>query len=177
MPYRVLEDTTSEAPAKSGASAILLRLELWPHSSLSPEGFVAVMGSAFALASIPLLALLGTAALWGILPFALGTLALLWLALKKSWRDRAIVETFEMTREQARLHRVEPDGTHRDWQANPYWVRVTVHPRVGTVEDYLTLDGGPRPVEIGAFLTPEERQALRGLLDRALARAQSAPPA
>jgi uncharacterized membrane protein len=165
--------TMQEAPARAGASATLLRLELWPHSSLSPQGFVAVMGGAFAFAAIPLLGLLGTVALWGILPFALGTLSLLWLALKRSWRDRSVLETFEMTGADARLCRTEPDGTRRDWQANPYWVRAVLHPKDGPVEDYLTLDGGPRPVEIGAFLTPEERLALHDLLTRALARARA----
>jgi uncharacterized membrane protein len=169
MPYRVLEDG-SEAPARAGA--FLLRLEAWPHSSLSAEGFVAVMGGAFAMAAIPLMGLLGTAALWGILPFALGTLSLLWLAIRRNWRDRSILEVLEVTPDAARLRRVEPDGRALDWEANPYWVRVTLHPKDGPVEDYLTLEGGPRRVELGAFLTPEERTALRDLVQAALNRAR-----
>jgi uncharacterized membrane protein len=169
VPYRVLEDAR-EAPANAGA--FLLRLELWPHSSLSPEGFVAVMGGAFAMASIPLLGLLGTAALWGILPFALGTLGLLWMAIRRNWRDRSILEVLEVTRDRARLRRREPDGRELDWEANAYWVRVTLHPRDGPVEDYLTLDGGPRRVELGAFLTPEERVRLRDVVQAALNRAR-----
>ena len=44
------------------------------------------------------------------------------------------------------------------------------HPMVGKVEDYLTLQGGPREVEIGAFLTPPERRALEDRLVAALHR-------
>ena len=33
---------------------------------------------------------------------------------------------------------------------------------------YLTLQGGPREVELGAFLTPPERLGLKDTLERAL---------
>ena len=161
MPYEVVHRNL-EAPASSGAFVLAVRL--WPHSSLSPRGFVWAIGLAYGLLSIPLLALLGTAALWGILPFALAAVALLWLALKRSWRDRTILETFELTHDAARLTRRDPDGRARDWEANPYWVRVEMHAKAGPVVDYLTLEGGPRSVEIGAFLTPAERRDLRELL-------------
>lgn len=165
MPFRV-EERNMEAPAQSGA--FLLRLRLWPHSSLSPKGFVWVIGLAYGLVSIPLLALIGTAALWGILPFALLSLTILWVALKRSWRDRDITEVLELTQDSLHLRRSDPGGHERDWQANPYWVRVCLHPKDGPVEDYVTLEGGPRVVELGAFLTPEERRDLRDLLTEAL---------
>jgi uncharacterized membrane protein len=171
MPFRI-EEQNKEAPAQSGA--FLLRLRLWPHSSLSPRGFVWVIGLAYAFVSIPLLALLGTAALWGILPFALVTLATLWFALKRSWRDRDIAETLELTADSLHLHRRDPGGRERVWDANPYWVRVCLHATGGPVEDYVTLEGGSRVVEIGAFLTPEERRELRDVLSDALGLARVA---
>lgn len=176
MPVSIEIDRTQEAPGTSGASsrgapdgdAPVLTLELWPHSSLTPRGFVWAIGLLFGLLCLPLIALLGSVALWGILPFALAAVALLWLSLKRSWRDRDILERFELTREAARLTRRDPDGRSRDWEANPYWVRVELHPKDGPVEDYLTLEGGPRSVEIGAFLTPRERRDLRDRLRDAL---------
>ncbi|WP_371153293.1 DUF2244 domain-containing protein [Jannaschia sp. 2305UL9-9] len=153
----------------SGASSsVVLSLELWPHQSLTPGGFVVMIGGTFAMLMIPLVGLIGTAALWGVLPFMMGALALLWYGLKRSWRDRDILETFEMTDDAATLTRRDPDGTTRDWTTNPYWMRVERHEKVGMIEDYLTLEGGPRQVEIGAFLTPEERRELERQLLRAL---------
>ncbi|WP_308915230.1 DUF2244 domain-containing protein [Jannaschia sp. LMIT008] len=177
MPFRIIEP--DQAPASPGAFSSggtddRLTIRLWPHSSLTPEGFVGMIGVSFAMLCIPLLGLIGTAALWGILPFAIGTLGLLWLGLKRSWRDRSIEETFELTPREAHLTRRDPDGRIRDWRANPYWVRVEMSHEDGPVEDYLTLQGGPRPVEIGAFLTPEERRALRDTLQAALAGVRNA---
>ena len=36
------------------------------------------------------------------------------------------------------------------------------------MDNYLTLEGGPRPVEIGAFLSEKERLSLKDDLERAL---------
>lgn len=165
MPFRVLTDREG-APASSGAFSFAV--ELWPHQSLTGVGFVWVIAATFAMLCIPLIGLLGTAVLWGVLPFAMGALALLWLAVKRNWRDRDILETFTLNDDIARLVREEAHGPRREWQANPYWVRVARHDKVGQVEDYLTLLGGPREVEIGAFLTPSERRELEGRLRRAL---------
>ncbi|MEM7489385.1 MAG: DUF2244 domain-containing protein [Pseudomonadota bacterium] len=139
----------------------IFEVELWPHNSMTPEGFVAMIGGSFAMLCIPFVGLLGTAALWGILPFGLGVLALLWFGLKRSLKDRDIHERLTVTPDNAMLVRRDPDGATRDWACNPYWVRVEMHDRVGSVKDYLTLEGGERRVEIGAFLTPEERRLLR----------------
>ncbi|CUH25970.1 hypothetical protein JSE7799_00718 [Jannaschia seosinensis] len=167
MPYQVLTDR-QEAPASTGA--FLYEVRLWPHQSLTGTGFVWIIGGTFVMACIPLLGLLGTVVFLGILPFAMiSVLALTW-SLKRNWRDRDIVETFRLTHDRVELIRIDPDGSRRDWEANPYWIRVSRHDKVGQVEDYLTLDGGPRRVEIGAFLTPAERRGLEDRLAGALAR-------
>lgn len=41
--------------------------------------------------------------------------------------------------------------------------------RDGPVEDYLILSDGRRDIELGAFLSPEERRALLGDMQRRLA--------
>ncbi|WP_245947434.1 DUF2244 domain-containing protein [Jannaschia seohaensis] len=147
---------------------MLLELELWPHQSLTPKGFVIMIGGTFAMLMVPLVGLIGTAVLWGVLPFMLLVLGALWYGLQRSWRDRDILERFELTAESARLTRRDPDGSTRDWEANPFWMRVERHDKVGSIEDYLTLEGGSRSVEIGSFLTPEERRGLERRLLNAI---------
>ena len=171
MPFSVLRDP-QEAPAESGASSrgtddVLLEVVAVPHSSLSGPGFARVVSFMFAALCIPLMGVLATVAFWWILPFAMGALGLLWLALRRSWRDRDIEERLVVTPALARLERRDPEGL-RAWEANPYWVRVEMHPGKRPVENYLTLEGGPRPVEIGAFLTPSERASLRDVIGAGL---------
>lgn len=125
------------------------------------------IGGTAALIGVPLLAVLGSPVLWGLLPFLLATIAAVWWALERSYRDGEIVEDLALTADQITLVRHGPRGRRQDWQANPHWVRLTLHAKDGPVPDYLTLSGNGREVELGAFLTRSERVALRGeLADR-----------
>ncbi|MFE3837775.1 DUF2244 domain-containing protein [Pseudogemmobacter sonorensis] len=140
------------------------RLDLWPHRALTRRGFVWFIGLTAGLIALPLLAVLGSPVLWGLLPFPLLALCAIWLALRRNGRDREIMERLTLSPERIELVRRDPGGRRRAWQANPYWIRVTLHPTGGPVPDYLTLSGGPREVEIGAFLSEEERGQLAGEL-------------
>ncbi len=175
MPYE-WEDLTHGAPVKTGAfcyaddDAPALRITLWPHRSLPRRGFVAFIAITFAMLMIPLLGLLGTLALWGLLPFLLGALALMWYFLERSYKDAALTEVLSLWNDRIELVRRNPRGPLQDWQANPHWVRLTLRAEGGPVESYLTLKGNGREVELGAFLSPEERVALHDRLRLALAR-------
>lgn len=136
------------------------RLHLWPHRSLTNRGFVWFMAGTMALIAYPSLLFLGHAALWFLILPALAVFALVWWALRRSTRDGEILEELVLTPERARLTRIGPRGQRRDWQANTHWVRVTVYPSAGPVAKYVTLTGDGREVEIGAFLSEDEREAL-----------------
>ena len=171
MPWRDLHKTPLEAPEKSGAS-VLWAAVLWPNRSLPNVGFAWTIGIAAGLLSLPLLTLVGTAAMWGLLPFLMIPVIGLWIAIRRNDADGQMTE--ELTLTPARLHlcRTEPDGTVREWEANPYHVRIDTHE--GPVENYLTLRGGNRVVELGAFLAPEERLDLKTRLEDELRHALSA---
>lgn len=153
-------------------------LHLVPYSALSRPGFAWFIGATALLITLPLLSVIATPVFWGLLPFLLITLAVIWLALKRSWTDRAITEDLELSRDHISLTRRGPRGRLQSWEANPYWVSVHLYPNEGEhsgpVPDYLTLRGGAREVELGAFLVPEERRRLAQELREALARARAA---
>ncbi len=136
------------------------QLRLWPHNSLPPQGFAAMVLGFFALASLPLYGLLGTALLWGLLPFMLAATAALYYALRRNERDRQITEVLTVTPDTTQLTRTNPKGDIQTWESNTYWVRVALHPTGGPVPNYVTLKGKGREVEIGAFLSEDERKAL-----------------
>jgi uncharacterized membrane protein len=136
------------------------RLHLWPYRSLPRRGMVWFLGGTAAAIALPLLGLIGSPVLWGILPFLLGTLWAIWGALEKSFRDAEIVEELQLTPDRVTLVRHGPKRKRQDWQANPHWVRVTLHATGGPVPQYLTMKSEGREVELGAFLTEAERRTL-----------------
>ncbi|MBY0351164.1 DUF2244 domain-containing protein [Tabrizicola sp.] len=156
MPYEWLPPDGSEQ-----------HLHLWPHRSLSQRGFVWFVGATAVLIALPLLGIIGTPVLWVLLPFLLAALWGIWFALRKNGRDRDIVEDLRLSPDRITLVRHGPKGKRQDWDANPYWLRVTLHATGGPVPNYLTLKAEGREVELGAFLSEEERVALK---DELLAR-------
>ena len=136
------------------------RLHLWPHRSLTQRGFVWFVGVTAALIGVPLIGVLGSPVVWALLPFLLVTLWAIWFALRKNGRDRDIVEDLTLTRAIVTLTRHGPRGKRQNWEANPYWLRVTLHKTGGPIPNYLTLKADGREVELGAFLSEDERIAL-----------------
>ncbi len=148
------------------------RLTLWPHRSLPRRGFAAFILGTFTLITIPLYPLLGTVVLWGLLPFLLMAVGGIWWALERSYRDARFHEELTIGDTDVHLVRTNPKGGRQEWQCNRYWARLLMHPTGGPVEHYLTLKGSDREVEIGAFLSEDERKTLFGELTDALRPAQ-----
>lgn len=145
-----------------------LLVEAWPHQSMTPRGFVWFMGATSALFAFPLIAVIGTPVLWVILVFILAALGILWMAINRNQRDASIVEILTIWPDRVSIVRHNPRGPDQCWEANPQWVRLHLHPESGPVPNYLTLTGGGREVEFGAFLSAEERLDLHRDLSRHL---------
>lgn len=143
-------------------------LSLWPHRSLPRRGFAAFVLATFTLITVPLYPLLGTAVLWGLLPFLLLAVAGIWWALENSYRSARLSEVLTIAPEEVHLVRTNPRGDVQEWTCNRYWTQVSIHPKGGPVSHYITLKGSGREVEIGAYLSEEERKALFRELTNAL---------
>jgi uncharacterized membrane protein len=159
MPYRWTEPTSTHP----------LRLTLWPHRSLPRRHMAWFLAATAVLLALPLLSEFGTPGLWVMLPFLATALAGVWFALEKSYRDGEVVEVMTLTPDRVDLTRRSRGEAPRDWQANPYWVRPHLYRQGGPVPNYLTLKGGTREVELGAFLSEEERVSLKAELEARLA--------
>lgn len=142
---------------------------LWPHRSLTPgvrKALYAVLAAGIVL---PMAALAGTMAFWGMLPFVVLPVVLAWASLKRNDFDGRLTEDLTVWRDEVRVVRREPKGRELRWQAEPMKVRVRLHKE--PVESYLTLTGGGREIELGAFLSPAERRRLAEEVEDALTRA------
>jgi uncharacterized membrane protein len=160
-----------DAPARTDPPLIVLTL--WPHRSLSRRGFRWVLVIAGIGLTVPLVPLWGTPVALGLAPFLLLALLGLYLAIRRSYFDGRLTEELRLWPDLLTVERREPDGRVLRWQANPFWVRPTLL-RGAHVENYLILRGSGREIELGAFLSPEERLALHGDLVAALGRLRSA---
>jgi uncharacterized membrane protein len=149
MPHRWIETSATQTD-----------LHLWPHNALSAKGFASVILGFYALATLPFVMIVGTGLFWGLLPFMLMATGALYYALRRNGRDRQILEVLTLTPDQAHLERTNPDGSQQSWECATYWTRVQIHPKGGPVPHYVTLSGAGREVEIGAFLSQEERKTL-----------------
>jgi len=145
-----------------------LELELWPHRSLPRRGFAAFVLATFTLITIPLYPLLGTVLLWGLLPFLLLAVGGVWWALEHSYRSARLCEVLTIAPDVLRLVRTGPRGEVQEWACDRHWARLRMHEQGGPVSHYLTLMGGGREVEIGAFLSEDERRVLHGELADAI---------
>lgn len=177
-------------PLQDAPLALPAEVHLWPYRSLPRRGFVLFIGLTCALLCLPVIALIGLAVLWVLLPFVILVVWGLWYALQRSYRDGEILEILQITPETIRLTRRSrprdrrakadakaanhPAWQEKTWEANPYWVRLRSHSE--PLPEYLTLTGGPREVELGAFMTPEERRRLSAEITTLLRAARRANP-
>ena len=145
-------------------------MHLYPHQSLPARGMAAFVLTTFTLILIPTLPLLGSPILWGLLPFLLLAVWGMYFALQRNHKARQISEVLTLDSDTTQLIRTNPNGDTQTWDCNRYWTQVTKYETDGPVPHYVTLKGMGREVEIGAFLSEEERIELFEDLQRALKR-------
>lgn len=134
-------------------------LRLWPHQSLTSEGFSWFIGATAFMLALPLIAVLGSPVAWVLLVFFVAALLGVFRAVMANRDHLSMHEVLTLSDERLHLSHIPFKGAPLEWEANPYWVNVRLHTK-GKVDNYLTLKGGDREVELGAFLSPEERKEL-----------------
>jgi uncharacterized membrane protein len=144
---------------------------LHPHRSLGPRGFLVLMAvmSAMALSFGLRFLLLGA---WPVMGFMGLDVLAVYIAFKVNYRRARLFETVQLTDDRLTVRRVLPDGKANEWHFMPSWVRVRMDdpPRL---DSPLTLSSHGRALEIGAFLTPEERLEVAHALKDAIRRQQA----
>ncbi len=147
----------------------LLALTLWPNRSLTRNGSSWLLGLVAAGLALPLAAVSDGRVAWGLLPFLLVAFVGLYLAIRRNYRDGRLSEELRLWPDLITVVRRDPRGRVRRWHANPFWVRLRLLDDA-RIEKYLTLQGNGREIELGAFLSPWERETLHADLSAALGR-------
>ena len=133
------------------------------------------LGATFTFITLPLFNVLGTKVFWGLFPFLLLTLMGIWFALRKSLRDRQILEQLTLYKDELVLIRQDPNGEQKEWVCSPYWAKLRIYDKEGPVANYITLRGNGREVELGSFLGEDERKELFNELNHLLSELISKP--
>jgi len=182
VPYRWTKkideapDITGALSSEADGQCPMAELELWPHQSLTGHGFVWFIAPTALLFAFPLLAVLGTPVLWVLLLFCAFAIGGVWFAIKVNRRHRHIQEKLTLWADKAILQHRKVGENPLIWEANPYWVEIEMIKTGGPVDNYLTLRGSDRTVEIGSFLSGEERVDLNRELIAAFAAVRRLAP-
>lgn len=143
----------------------LFETSLWPHRSLPRIGFVWLIGGLCVAFLLPLLAFAGHRALWVILGMIILCMTALWYFLERNYTDGTVHENITLWADLITVERVNPRAPDQYWHANPHWVELHMKD-TKEVQNYLTVTGGNREIELGSFLTPKEREQLRYRLEK-----------
>jgi len=156
------------------SEAVRFNAVLHPHASLTPRGFFLLMafigvisfcaGVAFVLAGA-----------WPVFGFFGIDIVLVYLAFKLNYRDARRYETVQLTDTTLTVERVAPSGRRERWRFQPYWLQVEIEDKPAPSSTLILRSHG-RVVEIGSFLTPDEKIDLANALRAELTKLRASEP-
>lgn len=144
-------------------------LVLRPNMSLSSRGFFWLM-MWFGGVSLAVGAYFWSLGAWPVFGFFGLDIILLYGAFRLNYRYGRRYETLALDENRLVFSQVTPLGKSRDWEFDPYWVRIKLE-RFGSDSDEigaLILSSHGKYVSVGAFLSPEERAGLAASLQATL---------
>jgi uncharacterized membrane protein len=150
------------------ATPFLFDAVLTPHRSLPRAGFWAVMAAVTVISTALGVVFLLQGA-WPIFGFFGLDIALLYIAFRWSYRSGRLTETVRLAADELHVRRLSARGRAAEWRFNPYWVRVEIDEAAepGHGNPLALVSHGER-IEIGAFLSPDERLEFANALKNAL---------
>ena len=151
----------------------ILSLVIWPHRSCDKKTFSFVLFIIGLVLILPTVLFLSKELAFSILPFSIISILLLFFVGNKNFNDARLTEKLKIYSKTITLERKEPNNIVKKWSSNTYWTKVKIYNN-GPVESYLTLTGNGKEVELGSFLTPEERINLKKIIDKTLFKLSSA---
>ncbi len=157
----------SDHPIKSGPETendpILFSAVLHPATSLSGHGFFGLMAALCAVSFAAGIAFTMAGA-WPVFGFFGLDILLIYIAFRVSYHRARRYETVRLTANELAVEKIDPNGRTRRWEFQPYWLRVAIDdsPRYNSA---LTLSSHGKSLEIGAFLTLEEKRDIARALE------------
>jgi uncharacterized membrane protein len=150
-----------------GADPVLFEAVSRPPAGLSARGMRWLCGLLIAAAAVPAVVFTALGA-WPVLGFLGGEVALvLCLVALYRRRSRRAVETVQLADGKLVLRRADGRGGEESAELDAYWTRLELEERDGAVA-ILRAHARGRSVELGRFLSGEEKASLAAALGEAL---------
>ena len=146
-------------------------ITLWPHRSLSQRGFVILLAALGLLAFVIGLGFFLIGA-WPVIGFMGLELGVLYLVFRLNYRDGKASEQLLIHDKGLHLIRISPKGNQDSTSFESHWLRAEIFPQKGKRKT-LALKHHHHIYEIGAFLPPAEKQAVKELINEKLSAART----
>lgn len=153
----------AEPPARPFFERVLL-----PHRSLPSRNFHLLMGILGLLSLAVGIGFVSVGA-WPVIGFFGLDVALVYLAFRLNYRSARQSETLRLAGNAFTVERVSVRGERREWQFQPFWLRVILEERTGTSNRLFVASHG-RALAIGDFVPPATRNELAQTIREALMR-------
>ena len=156
---------TSEAPS--------IKIRLAPNRSLDSHGTKVVFAVVAFGFLLPIIPFIGSPIGTTLTIFSGLTFYLFLTLLQRNFQQGSTFEEILISKDKIIVVHQEKNKEQMTWECNPYWTKVHLDINNPKLKNYLTLAGKGRRIELGAFLSPDERLELRDKIQNALAKANS----
>ena len=151
-----------------------LRIRLFPNRSLDMNGTKVVFVIIACGFLLPIIPFIGSPIGTTLTIFSGLTFYLFLTLLQKNFQQGHTFEEILISKNKIIVVHQEKNREQKAWEGNPYWTKVNIDTHNPKLKNYLTLAGSGKHIELGAFLSPDERIELRDKIQNALAKANSA---
>jgi len=142
--------------------------EMRPYRSLSPMGFWILMATIGGVSFITGMMFL-LAGAWPVFGFFGLDVVLVYVFFRLNYREARAFETLTLTETELVFCKVSPKGKVYSYRFKPYWLHVKID-TLSQTQSRLTLASHGKTVEIGTFLTADEKVDLAHEVRSALRR-------
>jgi uncharacterized membrane protein len=143
-----------------------------PYRSLGAFGFKLFMGVLIAV-NVLFAGVMVSQGAWPVAGFLGLDVLAVYVAFQLSYDQARAFERITINGETLTVERVDRNGGHREWTFPSYWVGVWYEG--GETDAKVLLRSHGRTLEVGAFLSPFEREDFAAALRKALSDAKVSP--
>ncbi|MBI2256085.1 MAG: DUF2244 domain-containing protein [Proteobacteria bacterium] len=162
------ENDVTTGHGREAAEMAVFEAILYPHRSLGRRGYLILgLGTALIMGAYAFTFLLIGA--WPIFGFIGAEWLLFWYLFSRHFRGDRRAERLRLFHDRLIVERIDAKGRFSAFSLQPYWLQVVLT-RAADVDNALFLRSHGKQIEIGAFLSENERRDFAGELTRVLDR-------